>query len=237
MKTSITHTIGIVLSVLVLLASQSYAADDDNQLKTHADQMDEQASDQSGQGATVVVNKISGDFTDFAGSSENANALVTGLRNGSEITITTQYDNVSSTATFTSPTGKTGYGNVFISLSLAQQQLADLGITQPSAEQIQTALLGGNISPDTLLPGVLTLRADEMGWGQIAKTMGVKLGHVISSIRSANKSDRKEITRLEKMNKSRPDKSNRPQRIDKPSRVEKPARPQRPDKVERPHKN
>jgi hypothetical protein len=87
-----------------------------------------------------------------------------------------------------------GHGNVFISLALAKQQLGQLGISQPTPEQLQAALTGGTITTGTgttatttQLQGVLTMRSQGMGWGQIAQQQGTKLGPVISGLKSANK--------------------------------------------------
>jgi len=92
-----------------------------------------------------------------------------------------------------------GFGNVYISLALAKQQLSTLGITQPTPEQLQAALTGGTITQTTGsgmtatttttdLQGVLTMRSQHMGWGQIAQKLGFKLGPVIASMKSANHS-------------------------------------------------
>lgn len=219
-----------LLTAALLLPAQASA--DDNDLAEQARVMDQQP------GATVE-GKLTTTFSEFAGSESNAQALVSGIRNGSEITISTNIDGNVSTATFTAPTGKTGYGNTFISLSLAKQELADLGIDQPSAEQIQAALVGGNISPDVQLAGILSQRAAGMGWGQIAKSMDMKLGPVISGMRSANKSMMKQAARPDKADKpamSTSKSMDKPQRAEKPARPEKPERPQRPDKPERAHK-
>lgn len=142
-------------------------------------------------GAATVSAKIGSDFSAFAGSTSNADALVGGLRTGTAITLTsTDVQGVTTSTTFTPPTGKMGYGNVYTSLALAKQQLAGLGITDPTAQQIQAALVGGTVTgangQSTTLTGVLTLRAQGMGWGQIAQSLGYKLGPVISGMRSAN---------------------------------------------------
>ena len=83
-----------------------------------------------------------------------------------------------------------GHGNVLISLSLARQQLASHGITDPTAREIQAALTGGTVTTangrNVTLNGVLTQRADGMGWGEIAKTQGTNLGQVVSGLKSAN---------------------------------------------------
>src|SRR5882724_7645064 len=158
------------------------------------------------QGQTNVINKISGDFSSFLGS--DSNAVVTGLRNGTPITLTSTSSTASSTpgglpvTTTTStviapPTGQMGFGNVYISLALAKQQLSTLGITQPTPEQLQAALTGGTITQTTgtgatatttttNLQGILTMRSQNMGWGQIAQKLGYKLGPVIAGMKSAN---------------------------------------------------
>jgi len=150
-------------------------------------------------GETNVTGKISGEFNSFLGS--NSNAVVTGLRNGSPIALTTTTTTPSSTpggaptttvttTTINPPTGKMGYGNVFTSLALAKQQLGQLGISQPTPEQLQTALTGGTITTGTgtttQLQGILTMRSQGMGWGQIAQKLGTKLGPVVSGLKSAN---------------------------------------------------
>jgi hypothetical protein len=139
--------------------------------------------------SSQVETRLISSFSGFAGSDDNAHSLVTGLRQGSEITLTEPGTGgqAGETATFTPPTRPMGYGNVRISLALAREQLAQNGITQPTPEQLKAALAGGTIATGTgeagtttQLPGVLQMRADGMGWGQIANSMGVKLGHVIS---------------------------------------------------------
>ena len=116
-------------------------------LTTQTKQMDTLASTR---GEANVSGKISSDFSTFAGSTANSDALVTGLRGGTAITLTTMDSKgVTTSTTFTPPTGKMGYGNVYISLALAKQQLAGLGITEPTAQQLQAALNGGTVTSST----------------------------------------------------------------------------------------
>lgn len=87
-------------------------------------------------GTAQVESRIAGDFTTFAGSDANAQSLVTGLRSGTPITLTDTSSTggaTTTTLTFDPPTRPMGYGNVFISLALARQQLASYGITDPTA--------------------------------------------------------------------------------------------------------
>ena len=144
--------------------------------------------------ADSVAAKIASNFTTLAGSPENALALVNALRNGTDVNLTTVVlppegstePPTTTTTTFTPPTGKMGWGNVKHSLALAQDALAKQGITNPTPQQLQTALVGGDIvvtnadgtTTTSTLKGVLTMRAGGMGWGNIAKEGGTKLGHV-----------------------------------------------------------
>jgi hypothetical protein len=157
----------------------------------------------SSQGESKVVDKISSDFSSFLGA--DSKAVVTGLRNGTPITLTstaptstTGTGGVTDITTINPPTGKMGHGNVFISLALAKQQLGAMGITEPSPQQLQAALTGGSITTTgttatgtpttttTPLKGILTMRSQDMGWGHIAHDLGYKLGPVISSMKHAN---------------------------------------------------
>lgn len=130
-------------------------------------------------------------FSDFAGSSANAQSLVQGLRTGSAITLSGSTGQGS--VTFQSPTSPLGNGEVAVSLGLAQQSLAGYGIDDPTPQQLQAALVGGTVTaPDgsqVRLAGVLALRQSGMGWGKIAQTYGVKLGDVVSDTRPGAETD------------------------------------------------
>ena len=143
-------------------------------------------------GQVLVATKIASNFTNLAGSEENALALVNALRKGTDATLTTTTagtggaPGTTTQNTITVPTKPMGWGNVKHALALAQDQLARAGITNPTAAQLQTALNGGTLTvtnadgttTTTTVKGILTMRADGMGWGNIAKEGGTKLGHV-----------------------------------------------------------
>lgn len=77
-----------------------------------------------------------------------------------------------------------GVGEVGIALSLAKAALAQQGIANPTPAQISAALNGGTLTAATgtrSVPGVLSQRSTGMGWGQIAQSLGVKLGAVVSA--------------------------------------------------------
>ena len=137
-------------------------------------------------GSGAVTGKIASDFQSFAGSKRNSTALVTGLRSGSEITLTKAGE---PPATFTPATKPMGYGNVSTSLALAKYQLGQQGISNPTPEQLKAALNGGTITSGgktVVYQGVLQMRADGLGWGQVAQQFGTKLGPVVSGIKSQN---------------------------------------------------
>ena len=174
---------------------------------------------------TVPTNRMVAEYTKLAGSQDNAKSLVTGLRTGSEITLT---DSSGKTTTFTPPTKPMGNGNVNITLRMAQQLMAN----NPNLT-LEQALMG---TSDT--KGILQLRASGMGWGQIAKTEGFKLGDVMRSGKadtasSAQRGDSKldRVARTERAEK--PEKVERVERAERVERVERPERPQRPERPER----
>lgn len=141
-------------------------------------------------------------YTKLAGSKQNATSLVTGLRDGKEVKLTRG----GSTESFTPSTGKMGYGEVDNALALAEGSLKDKGITNPTPAQLEASVTD-----------ILKMRAGGQGWGQIAQSLGFKLGEV-------KRSD-KATERVAKVTK-----------IERPGRPEKPERPQRPEKPERPEK-
>ena len=131
--------------------------------------------------------KLTADYSAFAGSTSNAQALVTGLRDGTSVTLTSTTPGVPS-ASFAPATGKLGYGNVNIALSLAKADLAKQGISNPTPAQLAAALNGGTVATPAgtaTLAGVLSQRSSGMGWGQIANTMGVHLGALVSDSKSS----------------------------------------------------
>jgi hypothetical protein len=226
-----------VLAASLLIALSPMASADD------AGSLGTQVSTNHGQQS--VASKIASEFTSLAGSKDNALALVNGLRNGTDITLTTPVAPTgpgtgtgtgttgtgttgtgttgtgtgtgttgtgtgtgttgtgtgtgttgtgtgTTTTTIDPPTGKMGWGEVKIALALAEDSLAKAGITNPTPEQLQAALNGGDITvknadgttTTTTLKGVLTMRASGMGWGQIAKADGTTVGAALRSARN-----------------------------------------------------
>ncbi len=184
---------------------------------------------------SVPLNRLATEYTTLAGSQTNAESLVSGLRNGTEITLTsTSSGGQTTTSTFTPATGKMGVGNVNISLALASASLQQAGITNPTPAQLQAALNGGTVTNSsgqtTTFTGVLTMRADGKGWGQIAQALGFKLGDVMRSAKAnAAIAEHKPSTNVAKT--ERAEKVERPERAERPDRPERPERPQLPERV------
>jgi hypothetical protein len=86
------------------------------------------------------------------------------------------------------PTGKMGFGNVDNALTLGQGSLANANIVTGNVQSFQrpvtpqdvcTVLVGGEVTTPQgtkiNLPGILLLRSQDNGWGQIALLVGAKL--------------------------------------------------------------
>jgi hypothetical protein len=136
---------------------------------------------------SVPQNRIASDFRPMLGN--DAEAVVHALRTGSDITLTETTPGalpgdppVVETVTIDSPTGPLGNGEVRHTLDLAKFQLAQAGISEPTASELQAALTGGAVTnadgATTDMQGILAMRADGMGWGKIAQEMGTTLGAI-----------------------------------------------------------
>jgi hypothetical protein len=89
--------------------------------------------------------RLATDYSAWAGGRDNAEALVSGLHRGTSITLsTTGRDNDVSLAGFT-PGAPMSYAEVGAALGRARSDLTRLGVRHPTAEQIQAALIGGDV--------------------------------------------------------------------------------------------
>lgn len=187
--------------------------------------------------------RLGSEFAIFAGSDSNAQALVQGLRDGTPVTLDGAAGS-SATTTFTPATGKLGYGNARIALSLAEASLAKAGITDPTPAEIAASLNGGTLvladGTSIDLKGVLTERTAGEGWGKIANGMGLKLGDVTRSPKAVAaaaaahahahaKVDRVELARAHGANRARPAHPEHIAKVDRPDRPSRPERPEHPD--------
>jgi len=181
-------------------------------------------------------------FTRFAGSKANAEALVNGLRNDQEVKLAS----AQGSASFTPKTDKMGFGNVNIALSLAKATLAEQGIKRPAPAQIEAALNGGTVTNSSgkqvTLAGILTRRASGMGWGKIAQVNGFKLGEVLRhkhaefrhrDFKHHHRHHAEVKHHRGEFHKVRFDRDERPHKFERHERREKFERAVRPEKVER----
>jgi hypothetical protein len=91
------------------------------------------------------ASRLASQYSSWAGGQSNADALVAGLRNGTPVTLVTNAaDRSVSIAGFT-PSGPMSYSAAGNALSNAQRNLSKLGIQHPTAEQMQAALIGGEV--------------------------------------------------------------------------------------------
>jgi len=136
---------------------------------------------------------------------------------------------------------KQGWGEITIRLSLAQELMKTDPETYPTMTEA--------------LQKVGDLRAQKMGWGLIAQSLGFKLGPIMKEVRHARNEMSAETRKAATVESAKPikggerdvldrsDKGNRPDKADKieraekserPERVERPERPDRPDRPDKP---
>jgi hypothetical protein len=140
---------------------------------------------------TGNIERIAADFGDSFGTPEETKALIGDLRSG---TIQGKRE------------GTMGYGEIHISLALAQA-LAE----------------ATNATPGDALNEILAQRIDGKGWGEIAKAYDLNLGHIVARARSGNE-------RLDAAFARAPARATRVERPEKPERPQRPERPERPER-------
>jgi|GEM_PF-1943113 len=260
------------LSVLVLycVAPLSYAQETDIPDDVVGNDVPDIEHDFQNPGESNVTGKIANYFVDFAGGEEEAKALVTGLRNGDIVYVPPEEPDTASDngdapdASNDSDNGmpedqdedpempengdhelngqKMGYGNVFKTLALAEKYASMMVDTTAEAA----------------INEILRMRqAEGMGWGEIAKAVGDKLGRINSDIRSGRgkwadataqpvepdaddaPSAETQVPKPEKLKKAPKEKSGhsvKPERPVEPEKVNRPVKPSRIAKPERPEK-
>jgi len=90
--------------------------------------------------------RLASQYSEWAGGKSNAESLIAGLRSGSPVTLSTYGSNRSVSIAGFTPAGPMSQGAVSSALANAQRSLSRLGITHPTAEQIQAALIGGEVA-------------------------------------------------------------------------------------------
>ena len=242
MNTQIT-LLSAALTLTLLAAAPAAAQDTGTTTETEIE---------TSQGSTVPRDRLVDRYADAAGSEAAAEGLVTSLRNGDDLTVaqtttttTTNADGTTTTTTSTAdvvienPNGPMGWGEVDKALGIAQalvdgEKFTNLGDALAGTADITNA--DGTVTAGT--DGILQLRADGMGWGQIAKEYEFKLGSVIGNGKASTADDGTTAAKLRGASErdARTQRAAKAERAAKPDRVAKVERPQRPDRVERPAK-
>lgn len=162
----------------------------ETQVTTIVQQIDQQGP--------AVVDRAVTQFSTVTCTEDNARKLIEALHSGNEVTLTSDKGE---SVTF-KPTSQLGYGEAYLAMSLAVETLRQNGITGcATPEQWRSVLIGGPLSGATTtsavssssasasstsnFPGILVLRQQGQGWGQIAQTTHVQLGTVVSSVQSS----------------------------------------------------
>lgn len=192
---------------------------------------------------SVAADRLVSSHAETLGSEDNARSLVTSLRTGGSASFSQETTAEDGTITITTTefqpaTGPMGFGEIDNALALAEADLAAAGITEPTLDDLALALNGGSLvdaEGNTVeFSGVLQMRSEGMGWGQIANTLGFRLGEVKGSARAEVAAEARAARALERISAARVDRPLKPERLDKPERPTKPERPERPDRGGRP---
>ena len=105
-----------------------------------------------------------------------------------------------------------GYGQATIALALSQELM----------KQDKT------LSQQAALDHIVALRQEGKGWGVIAHELGVKLGHVVSDVKRAEKATDRVAGKPDKADKEKLAKAEKPEKMEKMEKMEKPAKPEKP---------
>src|SRR5947209_9848390 len=106
-----------------------------------------------------------------------------------------------------------GYGQATIALALSQELM----------KQDKT------LSQQAALDHIVALRQEGKGWGVIAHELGVKLGHVVSDVKRAEKATDRVAGKPDKADKvAKAEKPEKPEKPEKMEKMEKPAKPEKP---------
>ncbi|HTL67973.1 MAG TPA: hypothetical protein VL200_09950 [Lacunisphaera sp.] len=155
----------------------STSAQADTQVTTIVQQIDTQGP--------AIVERVSTEFSDVACTPENARMIFEAIHSGDEVSLSINGQSASFRLS-----GQLGYGDAYIALALAAEALRSAGITGcATPEQWRAVLMGGQLTGSetststvstTRFPGILTLKSQGQGWGQVAQATHVQLGQVVS---------------------------------------------------------
>jgi DNA-directed RNA polymerase specialized sigma24 family protein len=181
----------LLCTAAILAYPLAASADDDKAMAGESRRIDRAAAGANG---TDVATRIAADFPGTFGTPAETREIIADLRGGD---------------LQGKDKGALGYGEIYISLALAQELASASGM-----------------QPEDALNEVLSRRIEGRGWGEIAKDFDLKLGQVVSRARSGNERLAAAFTRPEKAD-----------RAERPAKPERPMRPERPERPERGGRN
>jgi hypothetical protein len=164
--------------------NSTYATVNDAAVTTFVQQLDVQGP--------AVVQRVSTQLGDLACSQDTVQSLVEALHTGKSVTITAN----GQSSTFNAEGAHMGYGEAYLALAMAGQELRDAGVSScATPEQWHAVLLGGPLqvtntssssnsfasaSGSRQVQGIVTLRNQGQGWGQIAQSNNIQLGQIVN---------------------------------------------------------
>lgn len=136
----------------------------------------------------VVVDKLADEFETLAGSRQNVQNLVVGLRNAKPVRMAAVTP-AQTEVNFTPPTRPMSFPDIHQALSLARAQLRAKHIDNPTPAQLRASLAGGelpNANGDmTNVIGILPLHQRGMSWDQIARVLRVTTPKRMATVQAA----------------------------------------------------
>ena len=207
-----------------------------------------EVTDENGNPVTVPVTDANGDPVMVQAMDENGEPMVDTngdpimveqtevlMEQATESLMVEQTEIVMETVLIENSNGQMGFGEVSLTLGLAESLLGD-GASYADITNLLYGVDGGT--------GILDMRAEGMGWGEIFQSYDLSVGEVMKGIKSPQFVDMANIERgssrkPEKVTQARFDKAGKPEkpvkaeRVERPDRPEKASRPERPEKVER----
>jgi hypothetical protein len=119
--------------------------------------------------------QIAAGFVNFAGSEENAAALVDAMHDGKPVELSYPTPDDPETPVqlkIEIPAIPMAANGVRMALMLARDALVNIGISRPTGEQLRAVLMGGELTTPSgrrvQMRGVLTMRSEGFNWGRIA---------------------------------------------------------------------
>ena len=124
----------------------------------------------------IASDRMAGEFESLAGSHQNAQSLVVGLRNAKSVRMVATAP-TETEVSFTPPTRPMSFSDIHQALLLAQAHLQSKHIVNPTPAQIKAALAGGDLANAdgdiTHVIGILPLHQRGMSWAAIARALHV----------------------------------------------------------------